>query len=104
MVARLLAWTHSSLPLAATSRIAILVALAAFSALLFRVRRREGSEDVEFGLLLTAMVLLPPHNENYYLVFLLFPYLLLYARYRTQWSWRAALLALSFTPGDPKTL
>lgn len=96
MVARLLAWTHSSLPLAATSRIAILVALAAFSALLFRERRREGSEDVEFGLLLTAMVLLPPHNQNYYLVFLLFPYLLLYARYRTRWSWRAALLALSF--------
>jgi hypothetical protein len=96
LVARLLAWTHSSLPLAATSRIAILIGLIAFSWLMFRVRRCEGSEDVEFGLLIMAMVLLPPHNQNYYLVFLLFPYLLLYARYRGQWSWRAALLAVSF--------
>jgi Glycosyltransferase family 87 len=96
MVARLLAWTHSRLPLATTSRIAILVALLAFSALMFRVRRREGIEDLEYGLLAAAMVLLPPHNQNYYFVFLLLPYLLLYARYRTRWSWRTALLALSF--------
>ncbi|HYU26797.1 MAG TPA: glycosyltransferase family 87 protein [Thermoanaerobaculia bacterium] len=96
MVARLLEWTHSRLPLAATSRVVILVALLAFSALMFRVRRWEGSEDVEYSLLAAAMVLLPPHNQNYYFVFLLLPYLLLYARYRTRWSWRAALLALSF--------
>lgn len=96
IVARLLAWTHSPLPLAATSRIVILVALLAFSALMFRVRRCEGGEDVEYGLLAAAMVLLPPHNQQYYFVFLLLPYLLLYARYRTRWSWRAALLALSF--------
>jgi hypothetical protein len=95
MVARLLAWTHSSLPMATTSRIVILATLLAFSALMLRVRRCEGAEDVEYGLLAAAMVLLPPHNQQYYFVFLLLPYLLLYARYRTRW-WRGALLALSF--------
>jgi hypothetical protein len=97
IVARLLAWTHSRLPLATTSRIAILVGLLVFCAFMFRVRRCEGIEDLEYGLLAVAMVLLPPHNQNYYFVFLLIPYLLLYARYRSaRWSWRAALLALSF--------
>lgn len=79
------------------SRVAIVVALIAFCALLFRVRNREDTEDLEFGLIAMAMVLLPPHNQNYYFSFLLLPYALLYARHRSQpWSWRTTLLAVSF--------
>jgi alpha-1,2-mannosyltransferase len=96
IVVRLLAWTHSSLPAETIAPVLIVAGLVGFSALMFRVRRRDDVVDVEYGLLAAAMVLLAPHNENYYFVFLLLPYLLLYARYRTRWSWRAALLALSF--------
>ncbi len=95
-VVRLVKWTHSDLSVATISRVLIVACLIALSALMLRLRRREGLEDLEYGLLAAAMVLLPPHNQNYYFVFLLLPYLLLYARYRTRWSWRAALLALSF--------
>lgn len=95
MVERLLAWTHSSLPLATTSRVVIVAGLIALS--VFMLRHRDHADDLEYGLLAVTMVLLPPHNQNYYLVFLLIPYLLLYARYRTApWSWRTTLLALSF--------
>ena len=96
VVVRLVRWTGSRMSVAMLSRIVIAVSLAAFSALMFRMRRREDTADIEYGLLAAAMVLLPPHNENYYFVFLLLPYVLLYSRYRTRWSRRAALLALSF--------
>jgi Glycosyltransferase family 87 len=96
VVMRLVAWSGSQVSIAMLSRVAIAVCLAAFSALMLRMRRREDTADIEYGLLAAAMVLLPPHNENYYFVFLLLPYVLLYSRYRTRWSWRAALLALSF--------
>ena len=96
VVVRLVQWTHSGLSVATISRVLIVACLIALSALMLRLRRHEGIEDLEYGLLAAAMVLLPPHNQNYYFVFLLLPYLLLYARYRTCWSWRAALLALSF--------
>jgi hypothetical protein len=76
--------------------VAILVVSAPLSVFMLRVSRHEGCEDLEVGLLTTAMVLLPPHNEQYYFVFLLLPYLVLYARYRAQRSWRAALLVVSF--------
>jgi len=78
------------------SGIAVVVALIALCALMWRLRRSEDSDDLEWGVLVVAMVLLPPHNEQYYFVFLLFPYLMLYERYRTQLSWRAALAAVSF--------
>jgi hypothetical protein len=93
VVIRIAEWTHTNLPVPAISRIAIVIGLIALS--LFLLRGRRGA-DVEFGLLAVAMVLLPPHNEQYYFVFLLIPYLLLYARHRNEWSWRTALLALSF--------
>jgi hypothetical protein len=96
VVLRLVAWTGSHVSVAMLSRVAIVVCLVAFSALMLHMRRREDTVDIEYGLLAVVMVLLPPHNENYYFVFLLLPYVLLYSRYRTRWSWRAALLALSF--------
>jgi hypothetical protein len=80
----------------AAAGIVVAVALIAFCALMLRVRRREDRDDLEWGMLMVAMVLLPPHNEQYYFVFLLFPYLMLYARYRKRWSWRAMPAALSF--------
>jgi len=80
----------------AASGIAIVAALIALCALMWRLRRSEDSDDLEWGVLVVAMVLLPPHNEQYYFVFLLFPYSMLYARYRTQLSWRPALAAVSF--------
>lgn len=80
----------------AASAIAIVLALIGLCVLMWRMRRSEDSDDLEWGVLVVAMVLLPPHNENYYFVFLLIPYLSLYARYRTRPSWRAALAAVSF--------
>ena len=78
------------------SGIAIVIALIALCTLIWRLRHAEDSDDLEWGVLVVAMVLLPPHNEQYYFVFLLFPYLMLYARYRTHLSWRTALAAVSF--------
>ena len=95
MIQRILAWTHSSLPPAAVSGIAILAAVAAVSLLMLRARHSEGVEDLEWGLLIVAMILLPPHNENYYLVFLLLPFLL-YGRYRMRRTWTSAIVVLSF--------
>ena len=59
---------------------AIVLSLAALSWLMLRVRRVRGAEDLEWSLLIVAMVLLPPHNENYYLLFFVFPYLFLARR------------------------
>ncbi len=61
------------------ARIAIGVALALLSLLFFRVRNRSSIDDLEWSTLIVAMVLLPPHNEQYYFVLLLFPYLALSA-------------------------
>jgi hypothetical protein len=96
MVTRLISWTHCPLPAPVAGLVVILIALGVLMAFMLEARRREGSEEVEFGLLAAVMVLLPPHNQEYYFVFLLLPYALLYRRYRTGWSPRAALLALSF--------
>ena len=96
MVARLIEWTHCPLPAPVAGLVVVLIALGVLMAFMLEARRREGSEDIEFGLLAAAMVLLAPHNEQYYFIFLLLPYLLLYRRYRERWSIRAALLALSF--------
>ena len=93
VVVRLVGLAHAP----AISRVVIAAGLVAFSALMFRLRRREGIEDLELGLIAMAMVLLPPHNQNYYFIFLLLPYAFLYARYRKErWSWRTTLLAISF--------
>lgn len=62
------------------ARIAIVIALAALSWLFFRARNCSSIEDLEWSTLIVAMVLLPPHNEQYYFVLLLFPYLALAAR------------------------
>ncbi len=77
-------------------RAAVAAAAAAFCALMLRMRQNEDTDDLEWGMLLVAMVLLPPHNQNYYFIFFLFPYLMLYARYRARWSWRAVPAAISF--------
>jgi len=80
----------------AAAGIIVVLALIALCALMLRVRHAEDSDDLEWGILVVAMVLLPPHNEQYYFVFLLMPYLFLYARYRARWSWRAVPAAVSF--------
>lgn len=95
MVIRVLRWAHSTLSASTISRVLIVVGLIALSALMVRCRRA-GADDLEYSLLAAAMVLLPPHNQNYYFVFLLLPYLVLYARDRNRWPRNAWLLALSF--------
>jgi Glycosyltransferase family 87 len=80
MILRLLAWTRSSLPPALLIRGATVLALLGLSWLFLRARNCTTIEDLEWSTLLVAMVLLPPHNEQYYFVFLLFPYLALTAR------------------------
>jgi hypothetical protein len=93
VIVRLVGMPHA----ATASRVAIVVALIAFCVLMLRLRNRQGVEDLEFGLIAMAMVLLPPHNQNYYFIFLLLPYAFLYARYRCEkWSWRTTLCAISF--------
>ena len=62
------------------ARIAIVIALALLSWLFFRARNVSSIDDLEWSTLIVAMVLLPPHNEQYYFVLLLFPYLALAAR------------------------
>jgi hypothetical protein len=74
---------------------AMIIGLAGVSWLFLKARNCGQIEDLEWSLLIAAMVLLPPHNEQYYFVFLLFPYLMLYARYRRHWSWRALPAAIS---------
>jgi hypothetical protein len=81
MITRLFVWTGSSLsPAMLISRCAIVIALGALSWLFLRARNCAAIEDLEWSTLIVAMVLLPPHNENYYFVLLVFPYLALLAR------------------------
>lgn len=81
MITRLFVWTGASLSSAMLmSRGAIVLALLALSWLFLRARNCAAIEDLEWTTLIVAMVLLPPHNENYYFVLLLFPYLALLAR------------------------
>lgn len=92
MIIRLLAWTHSSLSAAILSRIAIAVGLAALSWLFVKLRGCRDIEDLEWAMLIAAMVLLPPHNQQYYFVLLLFPFLALLARGRDLWWLTLAFL------------
>lgn len=96
-VIRILDWTHSSLPAPLLSRIAIVVALIALSWLFVTLRRCEGIEDLEWAMLITAMVLLPPHNQQYYFILLIFPFFALLARGLYPW-WLAATYALVGAP------
>jgi hypothetical protein len=99
MIIRLLSWTHSySPPEAATfSRIAIVAGLAGVSWLFLRTRDRKGIEDLEWATLIVAMVLLPPHNQQYYFVLLIFPFLALLAR-RLYLPWLAVAFLLVGAP------
>jgi hypothetical protein len=81
IITRLFVWTGASLSSAMLmSRGAIVLSLVALSWLFLRARNCAAIEDLEWSTLIVAMVLLPPHNENYYFVLLLFPYLALLAR------------------------
>jgi hypothetical protein len=80
MVLRLLVWTRSSLSTVMFGRGAIVLGLAGLCWLFLRARNCEAIEDLEWSTLIVAMVLLPPYNEQYYFVLLLFPYLALLAR------------------------
>jgi len=98
-IIRLLQWTHSYSPAtaAALSRIAIAIGLAGVSWLLLKTRPCECIEDLEWSMLIAAMVLLPPHNQQYYFVFLLFPFLALLAR-RLDLPWLAVSFLLVGAP------
>jgi hypothetical protein len=91
---RLFGWMHWP-AVATVSRLAILAALGALCLFMLYVRRCEGTDDLEWSVLAIAMILFLPHNQQYYMVFLLFPYLMLYARYRQRWTWRALPAAVS---------
>ncbi|MBI4380685.1 MAG: DUF2029 domain-containing protein [candidate division NC10 bacterium] len=61
--------------------------------------RSMGNWQIEWSLLIVAMIMLLPHNENYYLVFLLIPYAVLLGMVKNgaipQWQSKA-LIAASF--------
>lgn len=99
MIIRLLQWTHAYSPQSAAtfSRIAILAALGGLSWLFLKTRDCDGIEDLEWSVLIAAMVLLPPHNQQYYLVLLIFPFLALLAR-RLELSWLAVSFLLVGAP------
>lgn len=78
------------------ARVAIVIALALLSWLFVRARNCSSIEDLEWSTLIVAMVLLPPHNEQYYFVLLLFPYLALAAR-KKQRAWLAVSFVLTGT-------
>jgi hypothetical protein len=80
MIRRLVVWTQSPVSVSLLSRIAILLGLAGVAWLFVRARHCAAIEDLEWSTLIAVMVLLPPHNEQYYFVLLLFPYLALLAR------------------------
>jgi hypothetical protein len=80
MIRRLLAWTRSPLSPSIVSLVAIILSLAGVVWLFLRARNCVAIEDLEWSTLIAVMVLLPPHNEQYYFVLLLFPYLVLLAR------------------------
>lgn len=79
-IVRLIDWTRAPVSGAIVSSIAILICLAGLSWLFFVTRDCVAADDLEWGILVIAMVLLPPHNQQYYLLFLLFPFLALFAR------------------------
>jgi len=83
----------------AVARVAIVIALALLSWLFFRARNCSSIADLEWSTLIVAMVLLPPHNEQYYFVLLLFPYLALAARELRRWEkwWLGASFLLTGT-------
>lgn len=94
---RVLPWTDWRIPGPLVTRIAIAIALAAISALYLRTRSCRTADDLEWWTLASVMILVPPHNQNYYMVFLLPAYLFLFARYRGQdWTWRSGAALLSF--------
>jgi len=80
MIRRLLVWTRSPLSPSLVSFGAILLAGAGVAWLFLRTRNASEIEDLEWSTLIAVMVLFPPHNEQYYFVLLLFPYLALLAR------------------------
>jgi hypothetical protein len=80
MIRRLLAWTRIPLPVSMLSFGAMMLGLAGVAWLFLRARNCAAIEDLEWSTLIAVMVLLPPHNEQYYFVLLLFPYLALLAR------------------------
>jgi hypothetical protein len=80
MVIRLIRRTRLPLDIALASQIAIVAALMVLALLFIRARHQRGDEDLAWSALITAMVLLPPHNEQYYFVLLLFPYCALLTR------------------------
>lgn len=97
MILRLLQWTHSPLSGAILSAIAITLALAAFSLLSLRIRTCNAAEDLQWWMLAAVMILVPPHNQNYYAIFLLPAYLVLaYQYFQEGWSRRAAMTLVSF--------
>jgi hypothetical protein len=99
MIIRLMEWSGTySLALAATlSRMAMVAGLAGVSWLFVKARNCEQAEDLEWSVLIAAMVLLPPHNQQYYFLLLLFPFLALLAR-RVDLPWLAASFVLVGAP------
>ncbi|HXH40120.1 MAG TPA: glycosyltransferase family 87 protein [Thermoanaerobaculia bacterium] len=79
-IVRLIDWTKIPVSGAIISQIAILICLTGLSWLFLVTRECVAAHDLEWGTLIIAMVLLPPHNEQYYFLFLLFPYLAIFAR------------------------
>jgi len=80
MIRRILVWTRSPLSPSPLIFGAIILAIAGVAWLFLRTHNAAAVEDLEWSTLIAVMVLLPPHNEQYYFVLLLFPYLALLAR------------------------
>jgi len=93
LLIRLTSWSQEEIAVATLA-----ICVACWNALwsLFFPRTTSHCDDFEFSILTLAMVLLIPHNEQYYFVLLLIPYTLMYARYRAKWNRRLLPLILSF--------
>lgn len=82
-VLRIVDWTDAPVNGPLMGRIAIVLGLVALTLLFLRtVDRGREVVEVEWWMLITAAVLLPPHNQNYYAILLLPAYLVLFVRYR----------------------
>ena len=99
MIVRVLEWTHaySAQRVGVLSDVAILASLTGLSWLLLKKRDCRDIEDIEWSVLFAAMVLLPPHNQQYYLFLLIFPFLTLLAR-RLYLPWLGAAYVLIGAP------
>jgi len=91
----------------AWAKAAMFAGIAGFGWLMIRLRHHQDWR-LEWSLVLVGMIMLLPHNQNYYLVFLIVPYAVLLSmildRALTGWPWITAVAASFLLVGWPVPL